>query len=122
MSKKNEIAIQEEQKSDHNSGDYHVPVLLEETIDCLSIDPNGVYVDCTFGGGGHSNAILKKLTSGKLFVFDQDESAKRNLPQDDRVVFIPQNFRHLEKFLRLHKQIQVNGILADLGVSSHQFD
>ncbi len=102
---------------------YHVPVLLNETISLLNIQPSGIYVDCTFGGGGHSNAILSQLNEkGKLIVFDQDENAKKNLPEDDRVIFVPQNFRHLQRFLRLHKMEKVDGILADLGVSSHQFD
>ena len=102
---------------------YHTPVLLNECIDGLSIQPGGIYVDCTFGGGGHSLAILQQLNEkGKLFVFDQDEDARKNLPNDERVVFIPQNFKHLQRFLRLHKIIKVDGILADLGVSSHQFD
>ena len=102
---------------------YHVPVLLKETMDALHINPSGIYVDCTFGGGGHSKAILQQLdASGKLLVFDQDEDARRNLTNDDRLVFIPQNFRHLKRFLRLHKINSVDGILADLGVSSHQFD
>lgn len=105
------------------ASDYHVPVLLHEVIEGLNIKPNGIYVDCTFGGGGHSRAILKQLdANGKLFVFDQDADAKKNVPDDDRVVFIPQNFRHLQRFLRLQKVIKVDGILADLGVSSHQFD
>ena len=102
---------------------YHTPVLLEETIEGLKIVPNGVYVDCTFGGGGHSKAILKKLDpEGKLVAFDQDENARRNLPADSRVIFVPHNFRHLQRFLRLHSVAAVDGILADLGVSSHQFD
>jgi 16S rRNA (cytosine1402-N4)-methyltransferase len=102
---------------------YHVPVLLHETLEALAIKPGGVYVDCTFGGGGHSREILKKLgTNGKLIVFDQDEDARKNVPDDNRILFVPQNFRHLQKFLRLHKHIEVDGILADLGVSSHQFD
>lgn len=107
-----------------NGGEvYHVPVLLNETIDLLHIQPSGIYVDCTFGGGGHSKAILNQLNEkGKLIVFDQDENAERNLPHDDRVTFVPQNFRHLKRFLRLHKMEKVDGILADLGVSSHQFD
>lgn len=104
-------------------GIYHVPVLLREVIEGLNIIPSGVYVDCTFGGGGHSQAILAELNSeGKLFAFDQDEDAKRNLPEDKRIIFVPQNFRHLQRFLRLHKITSVNGILADLGVSSFQFD
>jgi 16S rRNA (cytosine1402-N4)-methyltransferase len=108
----------------HNSSDgYHVPVLLEETVEGLAIQPDGIYVDCTFGGGGHSKYILSKLgPAGKLVAFDQDADAKRNLPDDERVVFVPQNFRHLQRFLRLHGFKEVNGIMADLGVSSHQFD
>jgi 16S rRNA (cytosine1402-N4)-methyltransferase len=103
--------------------EYHVPVLLQETVEGLEIQPDGIYVDCTFGGGGHSAAILKKLGSkGQLLVFDQDADVKQNLPDDPRVVFVPHNFRHLQRFLRLHKVVQVDGILADLGVSSHQFD
>lgn len=103
--------------------DYHTPVLLQEVVEGLDIKPAGIYVDCTFGGGGHSRAILQKLgDTGKLIVFDQDEAARKNLPQDDRVLFIRQNFRHLQKFLRVHKTNQVDGILADLGVSSYQFD
>ncbi|MBX2925366.1 MAG: 16S rRNA (cytosine(1402)-N(4))-methyltransferase RsmH [Chitinophagaceae bacterium] len=102
---------------------YHIPVLLRETISALNIQKNGVYVDCTFGGGGHSRAILAELgPGGRLFVFDQDDDARRNLPDDARILFIPHNFRHLQKFLRLHKSGEVDGILADLGVSSYQFD
>ena len=102
---------------------YHIPVLLRETIEGLSIQPGGVYVDCTFGGGGHSIDILERLgADGKLIAFDQDENAKRNLPDDKRVVFVPHNFRHLSRFLRLHNVAAVDGIMADLGVSSHQFD
>jgi len=105
------------------STNYHIPVLFNETIEGLNIRPGGVYVDCTFGGGGHSGEILKKLDeTGRLIVFDQDEDAKRNVPADKRVTFVPQNFRHLQRFLRLHKISGVDGILADLGVSSHQFD
>ena len=102
---------------------YHIPVLLKEAIEHLNIKPDGIYVDCTFGGGGHSRAILQHLNEkGKLIAFDQDEDAKKNLPEDERVIFIPQNFRHLQRFLRLHKITQIDGLLADLGVSSHQFD
>src|ERR1700730_3653032 len=98
-------------------GIYHVPVLLLEVISGLGIDSSGIYVDCTFGGGGHSAAILEKLNShGKLIAFDQDEDAVKNLPADDRLIFVPQNFRHLQRFLRFHKIPKVNGILADLGV------
>lgn len=107
----------------NQSTNYHIPVLFNETIEALNIQPGGVYVDCTFGGGGHSGAILKKLNEqGRLIVFDQDEDAKRNVPDDERIIFVPQNFRHLQRFLRLHKVTGVDGILADLGVSSHQFD
>jgi 16S rRNA (cytosine1402-N4)-methyltransferase len=102
---------------------YHTPVLLKETIEGLKIIPKGVYVDCTFGGGGHSKAILEKLDpGGRLVAFDQDENARKNLPADSRVIFVPHNFRHLQRFLRLHSMTVVDGILADLGVSSHQFD
>ncbi|MBO9593402.1 MAG: 16S rRNA (cytosine(1402)-N(4))-methyltransferase RsmH [Niabella sp.] len=102
---------------------YHVPVLLHETIAALNIRPDGVYVDATFGGGGHSAAILAQLGAhGRLIAFDQDADAAANLPRDERVLFITQNFRHLKRFLRLHGIHKVDGILADLGVSSHQFD
>jgi 16S rRNA (cytosine1402-N4)-methyltransferase len=102
---------------------YHIPVLLTETIGGLDINPDGIYVDCTFGGGGHSKTILEKLSAkGKLVAFDQDEDAKKNLPDDERIIFVPQNFRHLQRFLRLHNITAVDGIMADLGVSSHQFD
>lgn len=102
---------------------YHIPVLLTETIEALQVQPGGTYVDCTFGGGGHSRAILQQLgPEGRLVAFDQDADAKRNCPADERVLFIPQNFRHLQRFLRLNGISAVDGILADLGVSSHQFD
>ena len=102
---------------------YHVPVLLHEVIEGLQIVPSGTYVDCTFGGGGHSKKILEKLDeTGKLVVFDQDEDAKKNVPHDPRILFVPHNFRHLQRFLRFHKIFSVNGILADLGVSSHQIN
>ena len=105
------------------NSDYHIPVLFHETIDALNIQPDGIYVDCTFGGGGHSKGIIKKLNAnGKLIAFDQDEDAKKNIPHDDRTIFVPQNFRHLQRFLRLHKIQSVDGVMADLGVSSHQFD
>lgn len=102
---------------------YHKPVLFHETLNGLNIQPDGVYVDCTFGGGGHSRGILEQLSSeGKLIVFDQDADAQQNVPDDNRITFVPHNFRHLQRFLKLHKHPQVDGILADLGVSSHQFD
>jgi 16S rRNA (cytosine1402-N4)-methyltransferase len=103
---------------------YHIPVLLHESIEGLNIKADGIYVDCTFGGGGHSKLILSKLgKKGKLFVFDQDADAAKNIPSnEERITFIPQNFKHLQRFLRLHNVTEVDGILADLGVSSHQFD
>jgi len=101
---------------------YHTPVLLSESIEGLNIKPNGVYVDVTFGGGGHSREILKHLTTGKLIAFDQDAEAAKNVPQDDRLIFVPQNFRFIKNWVQLHGFQQVDGILADLGVSSHQFD
>lgn len=102
---------------------YHTPILLAEVIETLQIYPEGVYVDCTFGGGGHSKEVLKHLDKeGKLIVFDQDEDAQRNLPEDGRVIFVPHNFRHLQRFLKLYNVLQVDGVMADLGVSSHQFD
>lgn len=105
------------------NGNYHIPVLFNECIELLNIKPDGVYVDCTFGGGGHSRGILQHLNAdGKLIAFDQDEDAKQNLQADERLVFVPQNFRYLRKFLRLYKIEEVDGVLADLGVSSHQFD
>lgn len=108
---------------DHHLSSYHVPVLFAETLDALQVKPDGVYVDCTFGGGGHSKGILERLgANGKLIAFDQDEDAVKNIPGDERVLFVPHNFRHLQRFLRLHRYLQVDGILADLGVSSHQFD
>ena len=101
---------------------YHEAVLLDESIAGLSIVPNGIYVDVTFGGGGHSKSILQKLENGKLFAFDQDSDAQQNFVDDDRLVLIAQNFRFIKKFLRLEGVYEVDGILADLGVSSHQFD
>ncbi|MEO8765160.1 MAG: 16S rRNA (cytosine(1402)-N(4))-methyltransferase RsmH [Ginsengibacter sp.] len=104
-------------------GIYHVPVLLQEVISALQINPSGIYVDCTFGGGGHSAAILGKLDiHGKLVAFDQDKDAVKNIPDDERLLFVPHNFRHLQRFLRFHKIPKVNGVLADLGVSSHQLN
>lgn len=101
---------------------YHQPVLLHESIEGLNIDPNGSYVDATFGGGGHARLILQQLQHGRLFAFDQDEDALKNLIDDPRFVFIPQNFRYLKNFLKLEGLDKVDGILADLGVSSHQLD
>ena len=102
---------------------YHSPVLLEESVNGLAIKPNGIYVDVTFGGGGHSKEILKYLNEeGKLFAFDQDEDAKQNSLEDDRFTLIPQNFRYIKRYLRFYNVKKVDGFLADLGVSSHQFD
>mgnify|MGYP003578221885 FL=1 len=103
--------------------EYHNPVLLKETVDGLNIKPDGVYVDVTFGGGGHSKEILKRLgPNGKLFAFDQDEDALANALPDERFVLINENFRHIKRFLRFYGARSVDGILGDLGVSSHQFD
>jgi 16S rRNA (cytosine1402-N4)-methyltransferase len=103
--------------------EYHNPVLLKESIDGLNIKPDGIYVDVTFGGGGHSREILSRLNEkGKLFAFDQDEDAQRNAIDDPRFTLIPQNFRFIKRYLRFYGIKKVDGILADLGVSSHQFD
>jgi len=101
---------------------YHVPAMLDESINGLNIRPNGIYVDVTFGGGGHSKEILKRLGTGKLLAFDQDEDASSNLPDDDRLTFFNQNFRFLKNNLRYAGISSVDGIIADLGVSFHQFD
>jgi 16S rRNA (cytosine1402-N4)-methyltransferase len=103
--------------------EYHNPVLLQESVDGLNIKPDGVYVDVTFGGGGHSKEILRRLgPTGKLFAFDQDEDALANALPDERFVLINENFRFIKRFLRFYGVKSVDGILADLGVSSHQFD
>lgn len=105
------------------NGQYHVPVMLHEAVEGLDIRPDGIYVDVTFGGGGHSRAILDCLgPEGRLYAFDQDEDALRNALDDPRFTLINENFRHLRNFLRLYGVRQVDGLLADLGVSSHQFD
>ena len=101
---------------------YHIPALLKESIEGLNIIPEGVYVDVTFGGGGHSAEILKRLSRGKLIAFDQDEDAEVNIPDDDRFIFLDQNFRFLENNLRFNGISAIDGLLADLGVSFHQFD
>ena len=112
-----------ERKEGLMSNNYHVPVMLQPCIDGLNIKPDGVYVDVTFGGGGHSKEILKHLgPKGRLIAFDQDPDAQANVPADDRFIFIDQNFGFLKNNLRLKGFKQVDGILADLGVSSHQFD
>lgn len=103
--------------------EYHNPVLLNESISGLHIKADGVYVDVTFGGGGHSKEILKRLgENGRLYAFDQDKDAQKNILDDDRFTLIPQNFKYLKRFLRFYGVKKVDGILADLGVSSHQFD
>lgn len=103
--------------------EYHNPVLLHPTVDGLNIKPDGIYVDVTFGGGGHSKEILRRLgPNGKLFAFDQDEDALANALPDERFTLINENFRFIKRFLRFHGVKEVDGILADLGVSSHQFD
>ncbi|MDB5136818.1 MAG: rsmH, partial [Mucilaginibacter sp.] len=102
---------------------YHTPVMLKECIDGLNIRPDGTYVDVTFGGGGHSREIMKHLgDGGRLLAFDQDADAQQNVIEDERFEFIDQNFRYLKNFCRLHHALPVDGILADLGVSSYQFD
>ena len=102
---------------------YHIPVLLKEAVDALAVKADGVYVDCTFGGGGHAREILSRLgPKGRLLAFDQDQDAAANLPDDDRLIFVPHNFSHLSRFVRFYNLGAVDGILADLGVSSHQFD
>jgi len=102
---------------------YHLPVMLRESVDALNIRPDGTYVDCTFGGGGHSREILSRLgPAGRLVAFDRDADAAANLPDDARLVFVPHSFRFLYRFLRYTGHIPVDGILADLGISSHQID
>jgi 16S rRNA (cytosine1402-N4)-methyltransferase len=101
---------------------YHNPVMLDECIRGLNIIPDGVYADVTFGGGGHSRAILGRLTTGHLYAFDQDEDAAANAFDDERFTFIPQNFKYFKNFIQLYHNGQIDGVIADLGVSSHQFD
>jgi 16S rRNA (cytosine1402-N4)-methyltransferase len=101
---------------------YHIPALLQESIDGLNIRPDGVYVDVTFGGGGHSMEILKRLTTGKLIAFDQDDDARLNAPDDQRFLFLHQNFRFLQNNLLFNNIRNIDGLIADLGVSFHQFD
>ena len=102
---------------------YHVPVLLEESVDGLDIKPGGIYLDVTFGGGGHSKEILRRLDAeGRLFGFDQDEDAEKNIVDDERFTFVRSNFRYLKNWMRYYGVEQIDGLLADLGVSSHHFD
>jgi len=102
--------------------EYHNPVLRQLSVDYLVSDPNGVYVDVTYGGGGHSRSIMEKLEQGRLIAFDQDADAQSQLIEDERFTFVASNFKNLGRFLKYHQAYPVNGILADLGVSSHQFD
>lgn len=102
--------------------EYHNPVLLNECLEGLNINPEGIYVDVTYGSGGHSKEILKHLTTGRLYAFDQDEDAIKNKINDERLVLIQQNFKYLKNYLKMYQALPVDGILADLGVSSHQFD
>lgn len=102
---------------------YHIPVMLNECMEGLAIKPDGVYVDVTFGGGGHSKEILSRLgKKGTLYGFDQDADAENNIPEDDRFVFVRSNFRYLSNFMRFYGETEIDGLLADLGVSSHHFD
>ena len=101
---------------------YHNPVLLNESVEGLNIKGDGIYVDVTYGGGGHSREILKHLTTGKLYAFDQDDDAFTNKLEDEKLVLIKQNFKYMKNFLKMYNALPVDGILADLGVSSHQFD
>lgn len=101
---------------------YHIPVLLHQCIEALAIEPSGKYVDVTFGGGGHSREILKHLKDGVLYAFDQDDDALANIPESENLVFVNHNFRFLKRFLQYHEAIPVDGILADLGISSYQID
>ncbi len=101
---------------------YHDPVMLKESTEALNIDPSGIYVDVTYGGGGHSKEILSKLDKGKVYAFDQDPDAQTQKDDSDKLIFINQNFRYLSNYLRMYKAIPVNGLLADLGISSHQIN
>ena len=102
--------------------EYHHPVLLDESVEGLNIKPDGIYVDATFGGGGHAREILSRLRNGRLVAFDQDEDAKENIPDDDRIIFIQHNFRFVKNFLKYYGFSEIDGLIADLGVSSHHFD
>jgi len=102
--------------------EYHQPVLLKESVAGLKIKPDGVYVDATYGGGGHSKEILNCLQNGKLIAFDQDEDAVANVPEDKHIIFVRHNFRFLRNFLKYYEIDQIDGLIADLGVSSHHFD
>lgn len=112
----------EKEQTNNPEPNYHTPVLLHQSIEALNIRPGGIYIDATFGGGGHSREIAGKLTTGHLYYFDQDPDAAKNALNDKHSTFIAQNFRYMQKFLRLEGIKKVDGILADLGVSSYQFD
>jgi 16S rRNA (cytosine1402-N4)-methyltransferase len=101
---------------------YHESALLRESVDALNIKPDGIYADATFGGGGHSREILRRLKDGKLYAFDQDEDALKNTIEDPRLIMISSNFRYIKNFLKLYKALPLDGILADLGISSYQID
>ncbi len=101
---------------------YHTPVMMKECLEGLNLRPEGVYADVTFGGGGHSRAIMQGLTTGHLYAFDQDQDAANNVIDDERFTFIPQNFRYFKNFIQLYHHDKIDGVIADLGVSSHQFD
>jgi len=118
----NFFSYNKSRKKEKVMSEYHVPVLLKESIDGLNINPNGIYVDVTFGGGGHSAEILSRLDKGRLFAFDQDEDALANKVNDERLTLIHHNFRYLKNFLRYNEVDGIDGLLADLGVSSHEFD
>jgi len=109
-------------KDDKKTSLYHTSVLLQESIDVLNINPKGNYLDATFGGGGHSAEILKRLENGKLIAFDQDKDAVQNIPQNENLIFVGENFKYANRFVRLYDCLPLHGVLADLGVSSHQFD
>lgn len=107
---------------DAKTSNYHKSVLLQECIDALNINPQGYYLDATFGGGGHSAEILKRLDTGKLIAFDQDKDASRNIPENEKLIFVGENFKYAARFARLYACVPLHGVLADLGVSSYQFD
>ncbi len=107
---------------DAKTSNYHKSVLLQECIDALNINPQGNYLDATFGGGGHSAEILKRLDTGKLIAFDQDKDASRNIPENEKLIFVGENFKYAARFARLYACVPLHGVLADLGVSSYQFD
>jgi 16S rRNA (cytosine1402-N4)-methyltransferase len=115
-------AILSSEENMRKADGYHIPVMLKESVDALNIKPNGVYVDVTFGGGGHSKEILKRLDNGKLIAFDQDPAAIQNQLNDPRFILVESNFCHMNNWLKVHGANRADGILADLGVSSYQFD